>query len=408
MNTSIYIAKRYLFSSKKMHAINIISGISMLGVLIGSAALIIVLSAFNGLEKVVLNLYSNFSPELRIEARMGKTFDPNTPYFKSLHKDARLFSYTDVLQEKVLIMYGNKSFISTLKGVSDDFLKNNMLDSTIQDGSFTLHSDGRPMAVIGAIVQNNLSVNIRDEQSPLQIYSPRRGTAVSVNPADEFITRGILSSGVFSIQQEFDDIVVVPIEFTRGLLDIPIKVSSIDLNYNKDTNLDNVQTEIQDKIGNNFTVKNRKEQDTELYKVLGGERLSIFMILTFVLTIAIFNIIGTLTMLVIDKRKDIAVLTSLGADRNLIQRIFFFEGMMISVIGCVAGLALGFIFCILQQHYGFIKLGEKMTVVDAYPIAIKLADFGVVFLTVAVISAIASGISARLSIKGLDDIKQDL
>ncbi|MDB5031330.1 MAG: FtsX-like permease family protein [Mucilaginibacter sp.] len=391
-----------------MHAINIISGISMLGVLIGSAALIIVLSAFNGLEKVVLNLYSNFSPELRIEARMGKTFDPNTPYFKSLHKDARLFSYTDVLQEKVLIMYGNKSFISTLKGVSDDFLKNNMLDSTIQDGSFTLHSDGRPMAVIGAIVQNNLSVNIRDEQSPLQIYSPRRGTAVSVNPADEFITRGILSSGVFSIQQEFDDIVVVPIEFTRGLLDIPIKVSSIDLNYNKDTNLDNVQTEIQDKIGNNFTVKNRKEQDTELYKVLGGERLSIFMILTFVLTIAIFNIIGTLTMLVIDKRKDIAVLTSLGADRNLIQRIFFFEGMMISVIGCVAGLALGFIFCILQQHYGFIKLGEKMTVVDAYPIAIKLADFGVVFLTVAVISAIASGISARLSIKGLDDIKQDL
>ncbi|MDB4924889.1 MAG: FtsX-like permease family protein [Mucilaginibacter sp.] len=391
-----------------MHAINIISGISMMGVLIGSAALIIVLSAFNGLEKVVLNLYSNFSPELRIEARMGKTFDPNTPYFKSLNKDARLFSYTDVLQEKVLIMYGNKSFISTLKGVSDDFLKNKMLDSTISDGSFTLHSDGRPMAVIGAIVQNNLSVNIRDEQSPLQIYSPRRGTAVSVNPEDEFTTRGILSSGVFSIQQEFDDIVVVPIEFTRELLDIPVEVSSIDLNYNKGTDLDNVQAEIQDKIGNNFTVKNRKEQDTELYKVLGGERLSIFMILTFVLTIAIFNIIGTLTMLVIDKRKDIAVLTSLGADRNLIQRIFFFEGMMISIIGCIIGLVLGLLFCTLQQHYGLIKLGEKMTVVDAYPIAIKMVDSVIVFLTVTVISAIASGISARLSVKGLDDIKQDL
>lgn len=380
----------------------------MMGVLIGSAALIILLSAFNGLEKVILSLYSNFSPELRIEPRLGKTFDPNTAYFHSLHKDARLFSYTEELQEKVLIKYRDKTFIGNIKGVSSEFLKNKMLDSTIQDGSFSLHADNKPFAVIGGTVANSLSVNIRDELSPLQIYSPRRGASVSSNPMDEFITRSIQLSGIFSIQQDFDDIVVVPIEFTRQLLDEPTTVSAINLNYKKGTDIDAMQKAITDKLGNNFIVKNRSQQDAELYKTLNFERWSVFMILTFVLIIATFNIIGTLTMLVIDKRKDIAVLTSLGADRRLIQGIFFFEGMMISMIGSIIGLVLGLVFCVLQQHYGFIKMGDNLTLINAYPIDIKLADFGLVLFTVVVISVIASGISARLSVKGLDDIKQDL
>jgi len=379
-----------------------------MGVLIGSAALIILLSVFNGLEKVVLGLYSNFSPEIKIEARMGKTFDPNTPYFNTLHKDARLFSFTEVLQDKVLVRYGEKSFIATIKGVGDEFLRNKRLDSTIQDGSFTLHSGGRPMAVIGAIVANDLSVNIHDALSPLQINSPRRGTTVFANPRDEFISRDIAPSGIFSIQQDFDDFVVVPIEFTRELLDEPVNVSAIDLNYKSGTNLATVQTEIEDKVGDLFTVKNRSQQDAELYKVLRGERWAVFMLLTFVLVIAIFNIIGTLTMLVIDKRHDIAVLISLGAGKKLIQGIFFFEGMMIALFGCITGLVLGFVFCILQQHYGFIKLGDKLTVVNAYPIDIKPTDFILVFLTVIVISVIAAGISAQLSVKRLDDIKHDL
>ncbi len=391
-----------------MHAINIISGISMMGVLIGSAALIILLSVFNGLEKVVLGLYSNFSPEIKIEARMGKTFDPNTPYFNALHKDARLFSFTEVLQDKVLVRYGEKSFIATIKGVSDEFLRNQRLDSTIQDGSFTLHSGGRPMAVIGAIVASDLSVNIHDALSSLQINSPRRGTLVSANPMDEFITRDIAPSGIFSIQQDFDDFVVVPIDFTRELLDEPVNVSAIDLNYKSGTNLAAVQTEIQDKAGDRFTVKNRSQQDAELYKVLRGERWTVFMLLTFVLIIAIFNIIGTLTMLVIDKRQDIAVLISLGAGKKLIQGIFFFEGMMIALFGCIIGLVLGLVFCILQQQYGFIKLGDKLTIVSAYPIAINPVDFVLVFLTVIIISVIAAGISAQLSVKRLDDIKHDL
>ncbi|WP_183562065.1 FtsX-like permease family protein [Mucilaginibacter sp. SP1R1] len=408
MNTSVYIAKRYLFSGKKMHAINIISGISMLGVLIGSAALIIILSVFNGFEKVILSLYSNFTPEIKIETRLGKTFDPNTTYFNTLHQDNRLISYTQVLQEKALIKYGDKTFLGTIQGVSDDFLKNKQLDSTVQNGSFTLKSGGRDFAVIGSTIQGNLGINVHDNLSPMQIFSPRRGVVNSANPLNEFVVRSINASGVFAIQQEFDDIVVTPIEFARDLLDQPKDVSSIELTYKKGTNLTSVQNKIIDEIGNKFTVKNRKQQNTELYKTLNYERWAVYMILTFVLIIAIFNIIGSLTMLVIDKRKDIAILSSLGANKQTIQGIFFFEGMMISLIGCFAGIILGLAFCLLQQHYGLIKMGAAMSVIDAYPVDLKIADFGLVFLTVGAISIIAAGISARLSIKGLDEIKQDL
>jgi len=391
-----------------MHAINIISGISVTGVLFGSAALIILLSVFNGLEKVILSLYSNFTPEIKIEAKLGKTFDPNTPYFNSLHKDARLFSYTEALQEKVFIRYLDRNYIATIKGVSDEFLRNRRLDSTIQKGSFVLKSNGRPYAVIGSIIQAGLGISINSEFSPMQIYSARREGGISVNPLYDFNSANIYASGVFSIQQDFDNMVIVPIEFTRSLLNQPVEVSSIELNYKTGTNLNTVQQDIQDKIGKQFNVRSRAQQDTELYKTLNFERWAIFMILTFVVIIAAFNIIGTLTMLVIDKRKDIAILTSLGADKKLIKGIFFFEGMLISLAGCITGLIVGLIFCILQQHYGFIKIGGSTTIIDAYPVDIKLTDIGLVFLTVMLISAIASAISARLSIKGLDDIKQDL
>lgn len=408
MNTSIYIAKRYLFAKKQTHAINIISGISILGVLVGSAALIIILSVFNGLEKVILSLYSNFTPELKIEPRYGKTFDPHSPYFEGLGRDVRVVSYTQVLQEKALMRYADRQFIGTVKGVSDDFLKGRTLDSTIQFGSFTLKDKGRDFAVIGSTVQGSLGVSLKDQFTPLQIFSPKRNAGSSTNPMNDFVFRSILPSGVFGIQEDFNDMIVTPIAFTRDLLDEPNKVSSIEINYKKGTDIAKIEASIEERIGKNYTVRNRKEQNTELYKTINYERWSIFMILTFVLIIAIFNIIGSLTMLVIDKRKDIAILTSLGANKGLIQRIFFFEGMMISAIGCVTGLALGLLICFIQQQYGFIKMGSTMSVLDAYPVAFKLGDIGLVFLTVTLIAVIASGISSRLSVKRLDELKQEL
>ena len=409
MNTSIYIAKRYLFSRKKMHAINIISGVSMLGVFIGSAALVIILSVFNGLEKVILSAYSNFTPELRIEPRQGKTFDPNTPYFKALHRDPKLVSFTEVLEEKALIRYGQTGqFIGTVMGVSDEFLKNQQLDSTIQKGSFTLKDKNNFYAVIGATVQGKLSVNIHDQLSPLEVYSPRRDAPNSADPLSAFEVRYIYPSGIFNIQQDFNGMIITPIEFVRGLLNEPKNISAIYLNYKKGTNLKDMQADVVDNVGSMFTIKNRFEQKSDLYKTLNYEHWSIFMILTFVLIIAIFNIVGSLTMLVIDKQKDIAILTSLGANKRLIQGIFFFEGMMISFIGCILGIAVGLIFCVLQEQFGFIKFGDNLTIVDAFPIALKFTDFILVFLTVTSVAIIASGISARLSIKRLGEIKEEL
>lgn len=391
-----------------MHAINIISAISMLGVLIGSAAFIIILSGFNGLEETILSLYSNFAPEIKIEPRTGKTFNPNTVYFNTLRRDPRVFSFTEVLQEKVLIKYGDKPIIGTIMGVSDDFLKNKQLDSIIQSGSFTLKSDRQYFAVIGSAIQGSLGISVRDPLARLEIYSPSRSAGTGLNPLSEFVVRNIPPSGVFAVTQDFDDMVVAPLEFVRGLLAQPQNISFLEINYKKGTNLSLVQSEIKQKAGKAFIVKNRNEQNTGLYKTLNYERWFIFMILTFVLIIAIFNIIGSLTMLVIDKRQDIAILKSLGADKQLIQGIFFFEGMMISLTGCVTGIIAGSFFCLLQKRFGIIKMGAGTSVLDAYPVSLRPGDFVLVFLTVIGISIIASGISSRLSIKGLENIKQEL
>lgn len=407
MNTSLFIARRYLFSKKSVNAINIISGISMLGVLVGSAALILILSVFNGIETQVVTLYSSFTSELKALPVKGKTFDPGPLHLDSLRKLPGMLSVTEVLEEKVLLRYGKGQFIGTVKGVSDDFLKNPQLDSTLQIGSFTLKENGENLAVIGASVQINLGINIKDIGSMLQIYSPRHNIVSSFNPADEFVVRNIAPSGVFSVQRDFDDIVITPIGFTRDLLDEPKKISYIEFNLQDKVNVDRMQRQLEKKLGEKFLVKNRYQQNTSLYKLLNAEKWAVFLILTFVVVIAIINIIGTLTMLVIDKRKDIAILTSLGADKSLVRQIFFFEGMLISLFGCVIGMAAGLIFALLQQHFGFISMGGT-TMVQAYPVTLKLSDFLLVFVTVIGISVIASGISAGLSVQKLDEIKQEL
>ncbi|MVN20080.1 FtsX-like permease family protein [Mucilaginibacter arboris] len=407
MNTSAFIAKRYLFSKKSTNAINIISGISMLGVLVGSAALIIILSVFNGFETLIVSLYNNFTPELKVLPAKGKTFDPATLHLDSLRKLPGMLSVTEVLEEKVLLRYGKSQFIGTVKGVSDDFLKNPNLDSTLQVGSFTLKEDNQNLAVIGASVQISLGINIRDQSALLQIYSPRHNVVSSFNPMDEFVVRYIGMSGVFSVQQDFDDMVITPISFTRDLLDEPKKISYIELNLLNKANVNQMQQQLQNKLGKNYVIKNRYQQNTSLYKLLNSEKWAIFLILTFVLIIAIFNIIGSLTMLVIDKRKDIAILTSLGAGKKLIHHVFFYEGMLISLIGCLVGMLVGLVFSLLQQKFGFITMGGT-TMVQAYPVTLKPTDFLLVFTTVISISVIASGISARLSVQKLDEIKQEL
>ncbi len=381
----------------------------MLGVFVGSAALIIILSVFNGFENIVLSMYNTFSPELRIEPLEGKTFDPSDSRFINLKNDKRILNYTEVLEEKALVRYGDSQSIALIKGVSEGFMKNRTgLDSVISSGSFTLKYLGRDMAVIGSGLQNSLSVNLNNEFQTLEIYSPKKGASNSVNPADEFNIRSIYPSGVFRVQQEFDNMVIVPIQFARSLLNEEKLISFIEINTFPGTNVEEFHEEIKGILGKNFIIKDRSQQNELLYKILNSEKWAIFLILTFVLIIAIFNIIGSLTMLVIDKRKDIAILSSLGANRQLIRGIFFIEGMMISMVGCIVGMVVGLVFILLQQKFGFISMSGANMIIDHYPVGIKLTDFFLVFATVLIVSVIASGISSRLSVKNTVNLREDL
>jgi lipoprotein-releasing system permease protein len=274
-------------------------------------------------------------------------------------------------------------------------------------GTFALKQNGEYFAAIGSAVQTYLSVNVNDI-TDIEIYSPKKGGGNAINPADEFIVKTIHPSGVFEVQKQFDEMVLVPIDFARELLNDEKGVSAIEINLKNQDRAEALHDELSDRLGKDFQVKDRRQQDQALYKTLNIEKWAVFLILTFVLVIATFNIIGSLTMLVIDKRKDIAMLSSIGADSNLIRNIFFTEGMLIAMTGCIAGMIVGFLFCLLQLEYGFVKMGETTMIADAYPVAIKWRDFILVFVTVTVISSLASYISSRLSVKHIAELKSQL
>jgi lipoprotein-releasing system permease protein len=381
----------------------------MVGVMVGSAALIIILSVFNGFENVVLNMFNTITPQIAITPSKGKTFNPDTPYFNELKRNGNVYSFTSVLQENALLKYNNKQAVGMVKGVGSDYLKNKELDSTIREGHFILQNKSGYRAVIGSALQSFLAVNTFDPFTEIQIFSPKKSIAVNtINPADDFVIKSIPVSGVFEVQQEFDNGIIVPIEFARELLGEEKEVSAIEINLQPGVDVDKFQSEIKQKTGKTFEVRNRAEQNRSLYHILNTEKWAVYIILTFILIIAIFNIIGSLTMLVIDKIKDIAILSSLGAGKTLIKRIFLFEGMMITMSGCILGLIIGLAFCFVQQKYGVFKMGEQNFIVTAYPVGLKWKDFILVFVTVGIFSFLASALSSNLSVKKIDQINQTI
>jgi lipoprotein-releasing system permease protein len=411
LNTALYIARRYLFAKKSTNAINIISGISVVGVFVGSAALIIILSVFNGFEEVVLKMFNTITPQIVISPLQGKTFDPNTAYFNELRKEKDIYSFTEVLSENALLRYNDKQSVGLVKGVSTDYLKNKRLDSITIDGHFVLENKSLNYAVIGSAIQTFLMVNTTDPFYPLQIFSPKKKTnqSSSINPADDFTILSIPVSGIFEVQQDFDNVAIVPLRFARKLLEEPQNISAIEINLQKGIDADLFKKKIEDQIGKQFEIKDRIQQNKVLYNILGSEKWAVYIILTFILIIAIFNIIGSLTMLVIDKLKDIAVLSSLGAGKKLIKRIFLLEGMMITMAGCIFGLIIGFGFCLLQQKFGLVKMSQdNLVITNAYPVALKWKDFLLVFLTVSIFSFMASALSSNLSVKKINHLNQDL
>jgi len=358
MNFPFYIAKRYLFSKKSHSIINIISGISVAGVTVGTLALIVILSVFNGFEELVKSLFNTFNPDLIITIKEGKTFNASDLPYEKIKNIPGVVSFTEVVEENALLKYKTEQYIVTLKGVSNDFLTNNPLDTMLVDGDFVLENNVYNFTVMGYLVAYNLGIKINDFSNPVHVYVPKRTKKRLTSLEQSFNSGSLIPSAVFSVQQEIDSkYVIVPIRFARKLLDYTNEVTSIDIRLDPNADTDFIQQEIQEMAGDAFVIKNRFQQQELLYKIMKSEKWAIFIILSFILIIAVFNVVGSLSMLILDKRKDIAVLFSMGANEKVIKRIFLLEGLLISFSGAIFGLLLGYLLCILQIKYGFIKLG---------------------------------------------------
>lgn len=379
MKLSLYIAKRYLFAKKSRNAINIISAVSVAGVAVGTMALIIILSVFNGLETMVSAIFNTFDPDIKITAAEGKTFIADTSRLKLLAKVDGVSCYSLSLEENTLIKYGDRQFIATIKGVDDNYAMVSNIDSSMFEGSFTLRSEkGHPYAIPGIGVAQYLGIRI-NFIGQLCFIIPRKTGSTNLNPEDALKKKYITPSGIFEVEKEYDSkYVYVPLEFARELIEVEEGVTSLEIKFNDRADPQIVQKNIIKIFGKGFVVKNRYEQQEIFYKVMKSERLAIFLILTLILIIASFNIMGSLTMLIIEKERDIEILKSLGADNNLIRKIFIFEGWLISIIGAIAGIILGFAVCWVQQTYGLVKLNSESLIMDSYPVVMKIKDFIVV------------------------------
>jgi len=391
MKLILFIAKRYLLAKKSHNAINIITLVSIIGVAVGTMALVIVLSVFNGFEKVIMGLFHAFNPDIEVTLQEGKTFNVEDLPAEDLKNLPGVVSYSEVLEESALLTYRDRQHLITLRGIDNTYKQTTGIDTLLINGEFILSQGDNDYLVLGQGVANVLNANINDHMNTFTIYIPRRGHTVSMHPAQAFNASSNFASGIYGMQSEYDtEYVFAPIRLVRYLLEYNGQVSSIALSIDPDYNLSRVQQQIDKITGEEYNVKNRLQQQEFLYQILRSEKLAIYLILTFVLIIATFNVIGSLTMLVIEKKKDISVLWSMGARKNLIKRIFLAEGMLISLTGAITGLILGWLVCFLQIHFELITLqGTGTYIIDAYPVHMQWTDFVYIFFTVILIGFVS-------------------
>ena len=397
MNFPLYIARRYLFAKKKRSAINIISFISVLGVAVGVTALVVVLSVFNGFDQVIRSLINSFDPDIKIELVEGKTFLPEEAHMNDITSLPGVEAVAEIFEENSLVRYDERQFIATLKGVDENFIKITGVDTMMREGDFILKDDKRSFAVVGQGVAYSLRIGLSFIQ-PLVFYAPRRTGEISmVNPMNSFNRAVVFPSGIFSIEQEYDsEYVILPIQIVRDLMEYPDHVTSLEVKLKDDANKTLTEEQIQNIVGEKFKVLNRFEQNEVFYRIMRSEKWATFLILTLILVIASFNIIGSLTMLIIDKKDDIETLKNLGANNKIIKRIFLAEGWLISIIGSGIGIILGTLISLAQEHLEIIKIGGSGTfIIDAYPVHYQVVDIVLVWFTVLVIGYFAAFIPAR-------------
>lgn len=407
MNLPVHIAKRYLFSKKSHNAINIVSGISVAGVAVVTAAMVIVLSVFNGFEGLVISLYNVFEAPIVVSPAEGKTLDLSSIPTDEILATEGVIGFVEVLEESCLIRYRDKQYFARIKGVSDNFIELTDIDSMVIDGDPFMHVNGAPAALVGSGVAYHLSASVNDPLNPLEVYVPKRGTKATVDPSKAFNVKQIFATGIFSIQADFDlQYVITPIQFARELLNHEGKVSSLELALNPTANMEVVREGVQEKLGSDYVVKDRFQQNEILYKIMKSEKWAVFMILSFILMISIFNVIGSLTMLILEKKKDINILRSMGASEQLIQRIFILEGIFISLIGAVGGLILGLLVCWAQIQFEIVKLNSGGNyIVQAYPVEVQPMDVLYVFLVVATIGLLAAWLPVRKIIRPAENVR---
>lgn len=393
MKLPLYIAWRYLKSKKSHNVINIISGISVAGITIGTMALIVVLSVFNGFESLVVSLFNTFDPPLKIEASSGKTFNSSAFPWKQVQNIEGIKAVTGIIEEKALLKYRSNQFLATLKGVDDNYIEWTGLDSMISEGSLMLSFKDQPLAIPGQGIAYYLGIDLNSFEDKIEVYAPKRTVKGYTNPENAFTRLDIRPSGVFSVQQDFDvRYMIVPLSFTRELFEYTEELTSIEIALQPGADMIDTQSRIKEITGKEFLVRNRYEQQETLYKIMRSEKYAIFMILSFILFIATFNMVGSLSMLILDKRKDISVLYALGAPNRLVKRIFMTEGLLVVLTGAIAGIFLGAGICIIQQKFGIVKINAEggSFLISAYPVLMYWKDFLYVFLVVGAIGFVAT------------------
>lgn len=401
-NFSFYVARRYMFSKKSVGAINVISFISVAGVAVGTMALVIVLSVFNGFHDLVASLFTNFDPQIEVVPVKGKTINADAPELDRIRHLNFVDVATDVVEDQAIAVYGDRQRMVTVMGVDENFDQlTNISDILYGDGDFTLRVANLYFGVPGIRLAQDLGLGARWTDY-LKIYAPvRRGQLTDLDtPTDGFVVDSLLSPGVvYAVNQnKYDrDRIITSIYFARQLFDQDGMLSSLQLRLKPGTDLSTAKREIKAAAGEKFRVLDRFEQQADTFRIMQIEKVLAYVFLTFILIVACFNIISSLSMLIIDKKNDINTLHNLGANDRQIQSIFLYEGRIISAVGALIGIGLGLALCGLQQAFGFVKMGESSGtfIVNAYPVSVHYWDVLVVFITVILIGWAASWIPAR-------------
>ncbi|WP_298648151.1 FtsX-like permease family protein [uncultured Proteiniphilum sp.] len=393
MNVSFFIARRYLFSRKSHNVVNVISAISVCGIAIATAAIVCVLSIFNGFGGIVEGMFNAFDPDLKIKVKEGKVFDYHTPEFQKALQVSGIQIISESLEETALFMFGESQVPVLMKGVSEEFRLMADMEKLILHGSFKLREDVVDYTTLGSGLAMTLGAR-PGFINPIEIYAPKRDVRVNLaNPAAAFTKGYVQIGGVFSLNSpEYDEqMAIIPIQLARDLFGYDKEVTSLDIKLEPTASVSKVKREMQRFLGDNFLVEDRFEQQQESYRMLQMEKWVTFLIMVFILLIAVFNLVGSLSMLVVEKRDDIKSLQNMGASGQLISRIFLYEGWLISFIGIIAGIVTGLILCLLQQHFGLLQLSDTpgAYIIDAYPVIVKVTDVAIVFAVVSLIGLLA-------------------